>query len=198
MVTCEISSMDVLLYIGLKWRHFMLTRAAGNPDRVERSLGFEGIVRLLERLDGDDALKLLRSLHATIGDGVRWSRGIVLHADRESVAKLRVGSHCHLGREVFMDLADLITIGARVTLAMRSMVLTHTDPGDSRCGIGKRRRPVVVGDDTYVGAGAIILPGVTIGACSVVGAGAVVARDVPAGSVVAGVPARPVRSSDAL
>ncbi len=51
-------------------------------------------------------------------------------------------------------------------------------------------RPVVIGEETFIGAGALILKGVHIGARAVVGAGAVVARDVPAGEVWAGNPAR--------
>jgi len=52
---------------------------------------------------------------------------------------------------------------------------------------------VVIGDYVWIGYGAIVLPGATIGDCCVVGAGAVVTRDVPPNSVVAGNPARVLR-----
>lgn len=58
--------------------------------------------------------------------------------------------------------------------------------------------PIVIEDDVFVGYGAIILPGVRIGSRSVVAAGAVVTRDVPPGSVVGGVPARVLSSTDDL
>ena len=57
-------------------------------------------------------------------------------------------------------------------------------------------RPIVVGDYVWIGAGAIILPGVTIGEGAVVAAGSVVTKDVAARMVVAGNPAKPLRSVD--
>jgi acetyltransferase-like isoleucine patch superfamily enzyme len=53
--------------------------------------------------------------------------------------------------------------------------------------------PIILEDGAWIGAGAIILPGVTVGTRAVVGAGSVVVKDVPAGSIVAGNPARVLR-----
>jgi phosphonate metabolism protein (transferase hexapeptide repeat family) len=58
----------------------------------------------------------------------------------------------------------------------------------------RRGRPVIVGNDVWIGHGAVVLPGVTIGNGAVVGANAVVTRDVPAYAVVAGAPARVLRA----
>ncbi|WP_216086794.1 DapH/DapD/GlmU-related protein [Ferrimonas balearica] len=55
-------------------------------------------------------------------------------------------------------------------------------------------RPVTLGDDVWVGGGAILCPGVTVGDRAVIAAGAVVTKDVPADTVVAGNPARVIRS----
>ena len=58
------------------------------------------------------------------------------------------------------------------------------------------RERMLVGDDVWLGGGAIVLPGVTIGADTVVGAGSVVTRDLPAGVVAVGNPARVVRTPE--
>lgn len=57
-------------------------------------------------------------------------------------------------------------------------------------------KPIVLGDNVYIGNNVIILPGVTIGSNVVIGAGAIVSRDIPDNSVAAGVPARVIKSAD--
>jgi maltose O-acetyltransferase len=70
---------------------------------------------------------------------------------------------------------------------------THpVEPEPRRAG-WEAAKPIVIGDNVWLGGGAIVLAGVTIGADSVVGAGAVVTRDVPPGVVVVGNPARVLR-----
>jgi maltose O-acetyltransferase len=65
----------------------------------------------------------------------------------------------------------------------------HRNAGKRRAGI-ERAFPVHVGAEVWIGGGAILLPGVTVGDGAIIGAGAVVSRDIAAGSRVAGVPAR--------
>ncbi|WP_354698101.1 Maltose O-acetyltransferase [Paraconexibacter sp. AEG42_29] len=96
---------------------------------------------------------------------------------------------------VMLDVAP-ITIGAACQLATRVQLLTAThpvDPGPRRTG-WESAAPIVLGDNVWLGGGVIVCPGVTIGDDTVVGAGAVVTRDLPAGVVAAGVPARVIRA----
>jgi maltose O-acetyltransferase len=95
---------------------------------------------------------------------------------------------------VLLDVAP-IRIGAACQLATRVQLLTAThplDPGPRRDG-WESGKSISIGDNVWLGGGAIVCPGVTIGAHTVVGAGAVVTRDLPAGVVAVGVPARVLR-----
>ncbi|HAJ45576.1 MAG TPA: acyltransferase [Alphaproteobacteria bacterium] len=111
---------------------------------------------------------------------------------------VKVGEGCRIGIRDFGTEPFLISIGDRVTIAPGVQILTHDgsswlvrDENGSRYHlIGE----VKICDDVFVGANAIILPGVTISSNSVVGAGSVVTKDVPPGSVVVGNPARKICS----
>ena len=95
---------------------------------------------------------------------------------------------------VMLDVAA-ITIGAACQVATRVQFLTAThpiDPEPRRLG-WESGEPIVVGDNVWLGGGAILCPGVTIGDDTVVGAGAVVTRDLPAGVIAVGTPARILR-----
>lgn len=104
-----------------------------------------------------------------------------------------IGVDVHLGPDSVLDPPHcwLITVGDRVTFAPRVLVLAHDASTKRALGV-TAVAPVVVDDDVFIGAGALLLPGVTVGAGAIVGAGAVVTRDVAPGTVVAGNPAVPV------
>jgi maltose O-acetyltransferase len=112
------------------------------------------------------------------------------------------GRHLSIGARTFanmglvaLDVAP-ITIGDDVQIGPNVQLLTPTHPLEP----GPRRekwegaRPIVIGDNVWLGGGVIVCPGVTIGADTVVGAGAVVTKDLPAGVLALGNPARVVRS----
>ena len=143
----------------------------------------------------------LRAFGASIGGRVRFRSPLVVHNSdpkRGSFYKnLKVGSDCYFGRELFLDLQDEIIIEDHVTMSHRVMILTHTDAGTSPLkdeSIKTSQARVLVRRGAYIGANVTILQGVEIGASSIVGAGAVVTRSVPPSTVVAGVPARVIKT----
>ncbi|MFF8762956.1 sugar O-acetyltransferase [Nocardiopsis dassonvillei] len=96
----------------------------------------------------------------------------------------------------FMDRGG-IRLGSRVMIAPRASLITGGHP----LPLAERREylsfaPIVIEDDVWIGAAAVVTQGVTVGAGSVVAAGAVVTRDVPARTLVGGVPARVIRAID--
>ncbi|MER7774635.1 sugar O-acetyltransferase [Streptomyces sp. NPDC096191] len=96
----------------------------------------------------------------------------------------------------FMDKGG-IRIGDGVMIAPKVSLITGGHP----LPLAERRAylsfaPIVIEDDVWIGTSAVILQGVTIGAGAVVAAGAVVSRDVPAGTLVGGVPARVIKTID--
>ncbi|SDM25794.1 sugar O-acetyltransferase [Pedobacter antarcticus] len=110
------------------------------------------------------------------------------------------GKFISIGKNVFINHAcsfldmggitieDDVLIGPKVNLITENHPL---DPGDRKALLTK---PIIIKRNAWIGAGATILPGVTIGENSVVAAGAVVSRDVPPNIVVGGVPAKIIRS----
>ena len=136
--------------------------------------------------------------------GARIGRRSIVHdvrffnLYRRGLAGLRIGEECFLGDECLLDLAEAITLERQVTFAERVLVLTHTNVGYAdhplQAHFPALAAPVVVEQGSFVGAAATLLPGIRIGARSFVAAGSVVTADVPAGTLVAGVPARVVRT----
>lgn len=110
-----------------------------------------------------------------------------------------IGSNCRVNYGVFILAHTRIEIGSGVVLSARCMLL---DAGLKLSNFAVEDFPehfesyIKIEDAAWIGAGAIILPGVTIGRKSVVGAGSVVTKDVPPCTVVAGNPARIIRHLD--
>lgn len=101
--------------------------------------------------------------------------------------------HVNINAEVMFVAFKDITIGRNSTLAYRVLITTSANPNSPYNYLAEVYPPVHkevhIGDNCWIGAGAIILPGVTIGNGSVVAAGAVVNKDIPDNVMVAGVPA---------
>jgi maltose O-acetyltransferase len=108
---------------------------------------------------------------------------------------ISIGQDTFVNVDVIMLDVCPISIGASCQIGPRVQLLTPAhpiDPEPRRIG-WEYGAPITLGDNVWLGGGAIVCPGVTIGQDTVVGAGAVVTRDLPAGVVAVGVPARVLR-----
>ena len=113
-----------------------------------------------------------------------------------AVGDVVIGDHTRIG--LHCTVIGPVTIGSHVNLAQGITVtaLNHNfeDAGLRIDEQGVSTKAVTIGDDVWIGTNAVILPGVTIGRHVVVAAGAVVTKDVPDHSLVAGVPAKIIKS----
>jgi maltose O-acetyltransferase len=162
-------------------------------DDPETEAEFAAVQELLARFNGSapaawaERDALLRQMLREIGEKV-----VVRAPFYCEYGAISIGDRTFINVDaVMLDVAP-ITIGAACQLAPRVQLLTAThpvDPEPRRAG-WEYGEPITLGDNVWLGGGVIVCPGVTIGQDTVVGAGAVVTRDLPAGVVAAGVPAR--------
>lgn len=141
--------------------------------------------------DQDRRRRILESLFASGGDSVILQPPF--YCD--------YGSNIELGERVFFNFNCVVldvckvSIGGHTLFGPAVQIYTPLHPLDAmerrRAEYGK---PVEIGEDVWVGGGAIILPGVRIGSRSVIGAGSVVSRDIPEDVFAAGNPCKPIRS----
>lgn len=110
------------------------------------------------------------------------------------------GAHIHLGERVFFNFNCVVLDVCRVTIGDYTLfgpaVQIYTATHPMNAALRRQQefgKPITIGRDVWVGGGAIICPGVTIGDRTVIGAGSVVTKDVPAGVFAAGNPCRVVR-----
>jgi maltose O-acetyltransferase len=132
--------------------------------------------------------RLLRALLGSVGDGV-----VVKPPFRcDYGTNITIGDRTFVNYDCVMLDVMPIRIGSACQLATRVQLVAASHPVDPelrRAG-WEYGAPVTIGDNVWLGAGAIVCPGVSIGDDTVVGAGCVVTRDLPAGVVAYGVPAK--------
>lgn len=137
----------------------------------------------------------MKKLGVQLANNARIALGVDIKGD---YANISIDKNAEINSGVFLLAKDKILLGENSTIAYHAMVLTSANPNGPYNALSKlypkMTAPVVIGKNVWIGAGAIILPGVTIGDLVVVAAGAVVNRDIPSGVVVAGVPARIVKT----
>jgi galactoside O-acetyltransferase len=135
---------------------------------------------------------ILTQMEAHLAPDCYIENHLFIHNGLRNYTNLSIGSRSYVGKDCFFDLSDQIIIDSSVVIAMRVTILTHFDAGASQLSqrLPRMTKPVHIHAGAYIGAGALLLPGVTIGEGAVVGAGAVVTKDIPSGASFVGVPAR--------
>jgi acetyltransferase-like isoleucine patch superfamily enzyme len=139
--------------------------------------------------------QMMRRLGFRVGQGTMiWDTPRFI-GSKHVRTKVTIGDYCLLTVGSYWDLAAPIRLGNSVVIAPEVMMLTGThDFHNPQKRAGKMEgHPVTICDGVWLGARCMILPGVTVGEGVVVAAGAVVTKDVPAHTLVAGVPAVCIR-----
>ena len=130
-----------------------------------------------------------------LGDNVDLNRHVYLGGFG---SRLHIGARSSINQHVFIDARGSVLIGEDVMIGPFARLVSYNhifaDLNVPMNTQGFALGEIRIGDDVWIGAGATILPGVTIGRGSIVAAGAVVTHSCPAGSILAGVPARIIRS----
>lgn len=130
--------------------------------------------------------------------GLNVKRSIVEAGGFIGSTKVTIGRKASINRGAFLDGSAAVIIEDAVSIGMNVLVITgsHDLGGPQERAGDLTREPVRIESGAWVGAGCIILPGITIGRGAVVGSGSVVMKDVAPNTVVMGNPARVVRRLD--
>jgi maltose O-acetyltransferase len=170
-------------------------------DAVERRA-----VTLLDELNATPIAQMGRRIAILKQALIRYEPGMMRSPVRWQYGHLDIGEGCFFNWEcLFLDNAR-ITFGTGIAVGPRAQFITGGHPlralertrfdeaGNRVIGAICTSAPIFVEDDVWIGAGVIVLPGVTIGARSVIGAGSVVNRSIPPDSLAVGNPCRVIRT----
>jgi acetyltransferase-like isoleucine patch superfamily enzyme len=160
--------------------------------RIQRAIG---LTERLNRIPFADADAIRQVWSELTGTAVDPTFSLIPPVYSEHGLSIRVGHNVFINQGCTLNDIGGIEIGDDVLIGPRVSLISSGHPLDPE----QRRRqivaaPIVIERNVWLAVGAMVLQGVTVGEDAVVAAGAVVTRDVPAGTLVAGVPAEVVRS----
>ncbi len=206
--------LEQVLFLGLAWVPTLLGIGL-------RALAYRLIMRMQGFVAIEHGVRLGQPANISLEPGVYLDHGVYLHACPQGIeigadtyvmhhatlqvynfrgipqAGIAIGRRCFVGEFSVIRGQGGVTIGDRVFLAplVQVMAVNHVydDPTRPLVEQGITAEGIVIENDVWIGAGAIVLDGVRIGRNSVIGAGAVVTRDVPPYSLAVGVPARVIK-----
>jgi maltose O-acetyltransferase len=131
-----------------------------------------------------------RAKLGSIGGNVNIYPDVIIH----NTNKVHIGNSVSIAEFVHMWGGGGIKIGDNTLIASHTVITTQTHSTD--CELYRDSlecKPVAIGENVWIGAGAIILPGVTIGKNSIIGSGSLVNKDVPENVIAVGIPAKVLR-----
>lgn len=186
-----------------------------------RALAYKLILRMDGLAAIENGVRLRMCNHIHLGAGVYLDQGVYLHACPNGIdigtetivmhgailhvynfrdlpqSHIKIGSQSLIGEYTVIRGQGGVTLGDRVYTSPFTQILAvnhvFSDPTRSFVEQGITAEGIVIEDDVWIGAGAIITDGVRIGRGAVVAAGAVVTKNVPPLTVVAGIPAKPIK-----
>ena len=165
-------------------KHILMQKAAEDARKITCTINnsyreADELRKLFSQLVGyevDEGFGLFPPFYTDFGKNIKLGKNVFIN------------SCCCFQDQGGIEIGDGCLIGHQVVIA----TLNHDLRPEKRASMFPKR--VVLGKNVWVGARAVILPGVTIGDNAVIAAGAVVSKDVPANTVVAGVPARVIKN----
>lgn len=148
-------------------------------------------------------------LHICRGESIKIGRNFRCHkrnrlevATKSRDVKIEIGDNVHMTWDCHIGAIDKVTIGNNVLIGSRVLITDHQHGRIDAAALSMHpidrplwsKGPVTICDNVWIGEGAAIMPGVTIGENAIIGANAVVTKDVPANCVAAGNPAKIIRN----
>lgn len=172
-----------------QWRRRSVARLQGAS--LASGVLLEGAIQCIPGMHDGQAGRI------SVGTQCKISTGAVFHAYGGSIS---LAENVFIGPHVVMYGHGGITIGKNSLIAMHTALIAaeHAIPplGTPIRSKPDTRKPITIGEDVWIGAGSCILAGVTIGDGCVIAAGSVVRQSLQPGTIVAGVPARTIRTRD--
>jgi acetyltransferase-like isoleucine patch superfamily enzyme len=140
--------------------------------------------------------KIRRGSNVRISGRVKIGDSVTLYRNTDIQGPVSIGNGTFLNRDCYVR--PLVTIGDRVNIGAFSRLVSDThEPGDGRRRAAATRfDPIVIGSGVWIGIGVTVLGGVTVGDGAIIAAGSLVRADVPANTLVGGVPARVIKALD--
>lgn len=150
-------------------------------------------------LEGDSTIYATNNW--SIGDHTVIASGCAIHAREPGKdGEFIVGKGTHIGNNTIIDLSDTVKIGDNVAIGPNCIIYTHDHDYRQNKKIPWEgeviRKPVIIEDGAWIGAGVIILSGIKIGQGAIIAAGSVITKDVESYTLVGGVPAKRIKEID--